>query len=86
MNVKFTEMTANKGIKKHGEIELSDMYKEYTQLEDMKVMGSLNPDSLTRSQKKESPRAINSIKEKRSRKLKRRTCADGRPQGCYKTK
>ena len=30
--------------------------------------------------------AINSIKEKRSRKLKGRTCADGRPQRCYITK
>ena len=56
------------------------MYKKYTKLEDMKVMGALNPDSLTRSQKNGALRAINSIKEKRSGKLKGRTCVDGRPQ------
>ena len=53
------------------------MYKKYTQLEDMKLMGTLNPDSHTRSQKKIALRAINLIKEKRGRKLKGRTCADG---------
>ena len=62
------------------------MYKEYTQLEDMKLMESLNPESLTRSQKKGALRAINPIKEKWSGKLKGRTCADGRPQRCYITK
>ena len=29
----FTEMTAKKGIKKHGEIAVAAIYKEYTQLE-----------------------------------------------------
>ena len=48
----FTQMTAKKGIQKHGERAVEAMYKEYTQLEDMKVMGSLNNDSFTRSQKK----------------------------------
>ena len=42
-------------------------------------MGALNPYSLKISQKKVSLRAINLIKEKRSGKLKGRTCADGRP-------
>ena len=62
------------------------MCKEYTQLEYMKVMGKLNPVSLTRSQKKVALMSINSIKEKLSRKIKGRTCADGRPQRCYITK
>ena len=62
------------------------MYKEYKEPEDMKVIGAMNPDSLTRSQKKGGPRAIKLIKEKRSRKLKGRTCADGLPQRCYITK
>ena len=44
------------------------MYKEYTQLEDIKLTRALKPDSLTRSQKKGSLRDINSIKEKRSGK------------------
>ena len=69
-----------------GERELTAMYKEYTQLEDMKLMGALNPDSLKRSQKKGTLRTINLIKEKRIRKIKGRTFADGRPQRCYITK
>ena len=52
----------------------------------MKVMGALKPDSLTISHKKGALRAINLIKEKQSRKLKMRTCADGRPQRWYTTK
>ena len=52
----------------------------------MKVMGSLNPDSRTISQKKGALSAINLIKEKRSGKLKGRTCANVRPQRCYITK
>ena len=52
----------------------------------MKVIRSLNTDILTRSQKKGALIAINSIKEKRSIKLKGGTCADGRPQRCYITK
>ena len=60
--VTFTPIMAKKGIKKHGERELAAMYKEYTKLEYMKVMGSMNPDIITRSQKKGALRAINLIK------------------------
>ena len=76
----FTQMASKKGIKKHGNRDVAAMYKEFTQLEFMKVMGALNPDSLTISQKKGALRAINLIKEKRSGNIKGRTCADGRPQ------
>ena len=65
---------------------MSETYKEYKQLEDMKVMGALNHDILTISQKKGSLRVINFMKEKRSGKLKGRTCSYGRPQRCYITK
>ena len=54
MDVTFTQMTAKKGIKKDGERELIAMYKEYTQLEDMKLMGELDLNSLTISHKKVS--------------------------------
>ena len=79
MDVTLTEITAKKGIKKHGEIAVAAIYKEYTQLEYMKVMGALNPYSLTISQKKGALRAINLIKEKRSGKLKGRMFTDERP-------
>ena len=62
VDVTFTQMIAKKGIKKHGDRVVASMYKEYTQLEDIKVMGELKHYNLTRSQKKVSLRAINLIK------------------------
>ena len=47
--VMFTLMTEKKGIKIHGERTTESMYKEYTQLEEMKVMVVLDPESLTKS-------------------------------------
>ena len=38
----FTKIAAKEGIKRHGIIEISSIYKEYTQLEDMEVMGNWN--------------------------------------------
>ena len=52
VGVMFTHMTEKKGINNHGEREVSTIYKEYTKLEDMKVMGPLDPDRLTISQNK----------------------------------
>ena len=69
----FTQMTSTSGIKKHLEKAVADIYKEYKQLESMKEMGALKPDSLTISQKKGALRTINPIKEKCSRTLKGRT-------------
>ena len=62
VDVTFTQMTTKKGIQKYGEISVSAMYKEYKQLEDIKVMGSLNPNILTISQNKGALRSINLIK------------------------
>ena len=61
VDVTFVQMTAKKGIKKYGERVVEAMNKEYIQLEDMKVMGSLNPNSLTISQNKVALRSINLI-------------------------
>ena len=52
----------------------------------MKVMRALEPDIIKISHNKGALRAINLIKEKRSGKLKGRTCVDGRPHRCYITK
>ena len=79
VDVTFTKMMSKNGIKKHGVRAVEAMYKEYKQVEDMKVIGALIPDSLTRSQKKRALNAINLIKEKRSIKIKWRMCAYGRP-------
>ena len=62
-DVTFTQMTANKGINKHGEISVVDMDKEYKQLEYMNVIGAMEHNSLKISNKKVSLRAMQPIKE-----------------------
>ena len=79
----FTQMTANKGIKLLGEIRVAAMFKEYKQLDDLDVLGILDPDLLTSEQKRNALRAINLIKVKRDGKVKGRTCADGSSQRKY---
>ena len=64
MEMIFTKTTAKKGIKMHSEQAIAYMYKCYMQLEDMKVMVALDPDSLTKLQKRGALCAINFIKEK----------------------
>ena len=39
VDVTFTHMTTNKGIKRHGDRTVDTMYKEYKKSENMKVMG-----------------------------------------------
>ena len=79
----FTQMTANKGMKLLGEIAVASMFKEYKQLDDLEVLGILNPDMLTHEQKRDALRAINLIKIKRDGNVKGRTCADGSSQRKY---
>ncbi len=82
-NMCFTQMTATKGIKLHGQRAIAAMFKEYRQFDDLTVLGRLDPDSLSPEQKRKALRAINLIKEKRDGKLKGRTCADGSSQRGY---
>ena len=79
----FTQMTASRGIKQIGQPAVAAMFKEFKQLVDLQVLGTLDPDKLTMSQKKNALRAINLIKVKRCGKVKGRTCADGSGQRKY---
>ena len=83
VNVAFTQMSASKGIKTYGERAVAAMFKEYRQLNDLEVFGPVNPDTLTKDEKRLALRAINLIKEKRCGKIKGRTVADGRPTRKY---
>ena len=78
--VTMTQMSANAGLKKHGKKAEEALLAEFSQLEDLNVYEPLDPNKLTRAQKKAALRAINLIKEKRCGRLKGRTVADGRPQ------
>ena len=45
LDATFTQMTAKKGINRHNKREISDMYMDYTQIEDMKLIVGLQPHS-----------------------------------------
>ena len=80
----MTQMTANAGIKKHGDRAVEALLEEFCQLDDKGVFEPKDAKILTGQQKRDALRAINLIKEKRCGKLKGRTCADGRSQrGLY---
>ena len=51
VEVMSTQTIAKNGIQRHNKRAKEDMQKYYTQLEDMKVMGALEPDSTTNPQK-----------------------------------
>ena len=73
----FNQMSASKGIKLYWAKAVAAMFKEYKQLEDFKVLGRINVESLSHDLKRRALRAINLIKLKRCGKMKGRTCADG---------
>jgi hypothetical protein len=76
----FNQMTADAGIKKHGQLAIDALMAEFAQLDGLNVLKGMRASSLTRLQKKEALRAINLIKEKRCGRIKGRTVADGRAQ------
>ena len=79
-NFMFNQMTADKGIKKHGQVAIDALFKEFAQLHDLEVFTPLKPTGLTGKQKKDALPSINLIKEKRCGKIKGRSVADGRKQ------
>ena len=85
LKVLFTQMSANAGIKKHGEVAIAALVKEFKQL----VVGAMNgkpvvdavhANSLSTQDKREALDAVNLIKEKRDGSIKGRTCANGAKQ------
>lgn len=73
-------MSASAGIKKHGQIAVEALFKEFMQFQDKEVFAPMAPKDLTRAIKKAALRAVNLIKEKRSGTVKGRSCADGSKQ------
>ena len=76
----FTQMSAKKGIQKHGELALNALRKEFEQFKALDVLEPLDAFTLTDDQKAEALRALSVIKEKRDGTIKGRTCADGSTQ------
>ena len=85
VRVMFTLISAHKGIKLFGEKAITAMMKELKQLNDGVIPGNpvIEPipfEKLTAKDKKEALEAVNIIAQKRSGKIKGRTCANGSRQ------
>jgi hypothetical protein len=79
----FNQMSAKKGIKKHGQDAINVILKEYKQLHDLGVFKPRFKSDLEQQQIKDCLRLITVVKEKRNGILKGRAVADGRPQRAY---
>jgi hypothetical protein len=76
----FNQMSAKKGIAKHGDKAIAAQLTEFSQLEDKEVYEGIHVNDLTPTERRGALRAINLIKEKRSGKIKGRMVADGSTQ------
>ena len=76
----FTQMTADKGIKRYGQAAVDALFKEFAQLNDQSVFTPMRANLLSKGEKRDSLASINLIKEKRCGKIKGRSVADGRKQ------
>ena len=80
------QMSAKAGIRKHGQVAIDALFKEFSQLHDLGVFEPQDAKKLSSAEKREALRAISVIKEKRCGKIKGRTVADGRKQKNLYTK
>ena len=76
-NFMFTQYTADRGIKKFGQLAVDALMKEFCQLEDLKVFKPVFAHKLTYQQRTKALRSINLVEEKRCGKIKERYVADG---------
>ena len=85
----FTQVSAKEGIRRWGDVAIAVIIKELKQLHEGAMPGkpvieATNPDNLTAEDKnKRTLEAVTVIKQKRSGKIKGRTCADDSKQRRY---
>lgn len=87
-DLQFTlaQMSAKKGILKHGDVAIAAIVKEYRQLDDLDVFKPMLTQHLTKEQMTKALRSITVVKAKHCGRIKGRTVADGRDQRPYTTK
>ena len=73
-------MTADKGIKKQGQVKIDALFKEFPQVNKQSVFTPMMASPLLREDKKDSLLSINQIKKKRCGKTKGRLVTDVRKQ------
>ena len=85
LDVMFTQMQVTKGFKLFSERAVAAMYKEFKQLNKGAMPGKpivspVDYHTLSDEDKRQALETVNLIKEKRSGKIKGRTCANGSKQ------
>ena len=88
VRILFTQMSAKKGIEKHGERAIAVLIKEFKQLNEGAILGKpviepVDPQCLTVKEMRNALNVVSLIREKRDGSLKGRACADGRKQRAY---
>jgi hypothetical protein len=61
----FTQMTVKRGIRKHGQVAVDALFKEFSPLHDLGVFLAQKADKLTLAEKRAALRAISMVKEKK---------------------
>ena len=79
----LTQMTAQAGIKKHGQAARDALTAEFAQLDYKGAYEPIHATSLTETQQNSALRITNLIKEKRNGRLKGRSVTDGQPQRAF---
>ena len=76
----FQQLSAKRGINIFGEPAVQALLKEFVQFSDLNVFKGIDPETLTKEQKREALRGLSTIKLKRSKELKGRVVTDDGPQ------
>jgi Reverse transcriptase (RNA-dependent DNA polymerase) len=82
----MTQYSMKQGIKEFGEDGVEAVLNELRQLHDRKVLEPIQPNELTREEKRAALHYLMFLKKKRCGRIKGRGCADGRKQRIYTTK
>ena len=80
VHICFNQMSAKKGIEKHGQDAINALLKEFAQIHDLSVFHGIYKRDLTPEQLAQVLRMVTVIKEKRCGKIKGRACANGKKQ------
>ena len=64
VDVTFTQMSANKGIKKHGEMVVAAILDEFKKFKDYNAVEVVDPDALSKEEKQRALNAYTLLKEK----------------------
>ena len=79
----FSKMTAEVVIRKHGQVAIDALFKEFKRLHNLEVFEGMLASDLSQEQMRNALASINIVKEKQCGGIKGRSVADGRKQKIF---